>query len=152
MGDSSPATPARTRALTPTRCASRPRCGLRAAARSHKTGDEYPLACTQYHFNMEGRKILSAGTLEEYKKNPAFAHERRRNAAEEDSLYKEFAYPGYAWGMAIDLKNCNGCNACVVACGAENNIAIVGKDQVMRGREMHWIRMDRYYMARRPND
>ncbi|HEX3120083.1 MAG TPA: TAT-variant-translocated molybdopterin oxidoreductase [Candidatus Acidoferrum sp.] len=112
-----------------------------------KTGDEYPLACTQYHFNMEGRKILSAGTLEEYKKNPAFPHEGDETPPRENSLYKEFAYPGYAWGMAIDLKNCNGCNACVVACGAENNIAIVGKDQVMRGREMHWIRVDRYYMA-----
>jgi molybdopterin-containing oxidoreductase family iron-sulfur binding subunit len=112
-----------------------------------KTGDEYPLACTQYHFNMEGRKILSAGTLEEYKKNPAFAHEGDETPPKEDSLYKEFAYPGYAWGMAIDLKNCNGCNACVVACGSENNIAIVGKDQVMRGREMHWIRVDRYYLA-----
>jgi MoCo/4Fe-4S cofactor protein with predicted Tat translocation signal len=112
-----------------------------------KTGDEYPLACTQYHFNMEGRKILSAGTLEEYKKNPAFCHEGDETPPKDDSLYKEYAYPGYAWGMAIDLKNCNGCNACVVACGSENNIAIVGKDQVMRGREMHWIRIDRYYMA-----
>jgi MoCo/4Fe-4S cofactor protein with predicted Tat translocation signal len=112
-----------------------------------KTGDNYPLACTQYHFNMEGRKILSAGTLEEYKKNPAFAHEGDETPPTDDSLYKEFAYPGYAWGMAIDLKNCNGCNACVVACGSENNIAIVGKDQVMRGREMHWIRVDRYYTA-----
>jgi len=112
-----------------------------------KTGDDYPLACTQYHFNMEGRKILSAGTLEEYKKNPAFAHEGDETPPKEDSLYKEFAYPGYAWGMAIDLKNCNGCNACVVACVAENNIPVVGKDQVMRGREMHWIRVDRYYMA-----
>jgi molybdopterin-containing oxidoreductase family iron-sulfur binding subunit len=110
-----------------------------------KTGDDYPLACTQYHFNMEGRKILSAGTLEEYKKNPAFCHEGDETPPQNDSLYKEYAYPGYAWGMAIDLKNCNGCNACVVACGSENNIAIVGKDQVMRGREMHWIRIDRYY-------
>ena len=112
-----------------------------------KTGDEYPLACTQYHFNMEGRKILSSGTLEEYKKNPGFAHEGDETPPKNDSLYKEFAYPGYAWGMAIDLKNCNGCNACVVACVAENNIPVVGKDQVMRGREMHWIRVDRYYLA-----
>jgi molybdopterin-containing oxidoreductase family iron-sulfur binding subunit len=110
-----------------------------------KTGDDYPLACTQYHFNMEGRKILSTGTLEEYKKNPAFPHEGDEQPPKSDSLYQEFAYPGYAWGMAIDLNNCNGCNACVVACVSENNIPVVGKDQVMRGREMHWIRIDRYY-------
>jgi MoCo/4Fe-4S cofactor protein with predicted Tat translocation signal len=112
-----------------------------------KTGAEYSMACTQYHFNMEGRKILSSGTLEEYKKNPAFAHEGDETPLKAETLYKEFAYPGYAWGMAIDLNNCNGCNACVVACQSENNIPVVGKDQVMRGREMHWIRIDRYYMA-----
>jgi len=110
-----------------------------------KTGDDYPLACTQYHFNMEGRQILATGTLEEYRKNPAFAHEHAEQPPKELSLYKEYAYPGYAWGMAIDLNSCNGCNACVVACQSENNIAVVGKDQVMRGREMHWIRIDRYY-------
>src|SRR5690348_3814961 len=110
-----------------------------------KTGDEYPLACTQYHFNMEGRKILSTGTLAEYRKNPDFAREGDETPPKEMSLYKEFAYPGYAWGMAIDLNSCNGCNACVIACQSENNIAVVGKDQVMRGREMHWIRVDRYY-------
>jgi MoCo/4Fe-4S cofactor protein with predicted Tat translocation signal len=118
-----------------------------------KTGGEYELACTQYHFNIEGRKILSTGTLEEYKKNPGFAHEGDEQPPKSDTLYQEFAYPGYAWGMAIDLNNCNGCNACVVACVAENNIAVVGKDQVMRGREMHWIRVDRYYeKAKSPTD
>jgi molybdopterin-containing oxidoreductase family iron-sulfur binding subunit len=110
-----------------------------------KTGDDYPLACTQYHFNMEGRQILATGTLEEYKKNPAFAHEHAEQPPKELSLYKEYAYPGYAWGMAIDLNSCNGCNACVVACQSENNIPVVGKEQVTRGREMHWIRIDRYY-------
>ncbi|HZV87272.1 MAG TPA: 4Fe-4S dicluster domain-containing protein [Candidatus Binatus sp.] len=110
-----------------------------------KTGEDYPLACTQYHFQMEGRKILATGTLAEYQKNPKFAHEGDEQPPKEMSLYKEFAYPGYAWGMAIDLNSCNGCNACVVACQSENNIAVVGKDQVMRGREMHWIRIDRYY-------
>jgi MoCo/4Fe-4S cofactor protein with predicted Tat translocation signal len=110
-----------------------------------KTGEEYSLGCTQYHFNMEGRKILSAGTLEEYKRNPGFAHEGDETPPKALSLYPEFKYPGNAWGMAIDLSSCNGCNACVVACVAENNIPVVGKDQVLRGREMHWIRIDRYY-------
>jgi MoCo/4Fe-4S cofactor protein with predicted Tat translocation signal len=118
-----------------------------------KTGAHYPMGCTQYHFNMEGRNILSAGTLEEYKKNPAFAHEGDQQPPKSLTLYKEYAYPGYAWGMAIDLNSCNGCNACVVACVAENNIPVVGKDQVLRGREMHWIRVDRYYQANtRTND
>jgi molybdopterin-containing oxidoreductase family iron-sulfur binding subunit len=117
-----------------------------------KTGDEYPLACTQYHFNMEGRKILATGTLAEYQKNPKFAHEGDEQPPKEMSLYKEFSYPGYAWGMAIDLNSCNGCNACVIACQSENNIAVVGKDQVMRGREMHWIRIDRYYSAQTPTN
>jgi MoCo/4Fe-4S cofactor protein with predicted Tat translocation signal len=112
-----------------------------------KTGDEYSLGCTQYHFNMEGRKILSTGTLEEYKKNPGFAHEHDETPPKSFSLYQEFKYPGYAWGMAIDLNSCNGCNACVVACVSENNTPVVGKDQVLRGREMHWIRIDRYYKA-----
>ena len=109
------------------------------------TGESYPLACTQYHFNMEGRQILSTATLEEYRKNPDFAHEQAELPAKKNSLYQEFAYPGYAWGMAFDLNKCNGCNACVIACVAENNIPVVGKDQVMRAREMHWIRVDRYY-------
>jgi MoCo/4Fe-4S cofactor protein with predicted Tat translocation signal len=117
-----------------------------------KTGNEYPLACTQYHFNMEGRKILATGTLAEYQKNPKFAHEGDEQPPKEMSLYKEFSYPGYAWGMAIDLNSCNGCNACVVACQSENNIPVVGKDQVMRGREMHWIRIDRYYSAQTPTN
>jgi MoCo/4Fe-4S cofactor protein with predicted Tat translocation signal len=118
-----------------------------------KTGDEYPLACTQYHFNMEGRQILSTATLEEYHKNPAFPHEGVAEPPKELSLYngeKEFPSAPHKWAMAIDLNKCNGCNACVVACQSENNIPVVGKDQVMRGREMHWIRIDRYYKAKTP--
>jgi molybdopterin-containing oxidoreductase family iron-sulfur binding subunit len=126
---------------------------IAAGGKVSKTGDDYPLACTQYHFNMESpRKILGAGTLEEYKKNPGFVHEGDETPAKDNSLYKEFSYPGYAWGMAIDLNNCNGCSACVVACVSENNIPVVGKDQVMRGREMHWIRIDRYYQAESPTN
>jgi MoCo/4Fe-4S cofactor protein with predicted Tat translocation signal len=113
-----------------------------------KTGEDYPLACTQYHFNMEGRQILATGTLEEYLKNPNFANEIAPLPAQDFSLYKgtaEYPYDRDKWAMAIDLNKCNGCNACVVACQSENNIPVVGKDQVMRGREMHWIRIDRYY-------
>jgi MoCo/4Fe-4S cofactor protein with predicted Tat translocation signal len=121
-----------------------------------KTGDDYSMACTQYHFNIEGRKILSTATLEEYRKNPAFAHEGDEQPPMDYSLYKgdkEFPYNGNRWAMSIDLNSCNGCNACVVACVSENNIPVVGKDQVMRGREMHWIRIDRYYHANtRTND
>jgi MoCo/4Fe-4S cofactor protein with predicted Tat translocation signal len=111
-----------------------------------KTGEDYPLACTQYHFSMEGRQILATGTLEEYRKNPNFANELA--PLPDFSLYKgtaEYPYDRDKWAMAIDLNKCNGCNACVVACQSENNIPVVGKDQVMRGREMHWIRIDRYY-------
>jgi molybdopterin-containing oxidoreductase family iron-sulfur binding subunit len=113
-----------------------------------KTGEDYPLACTQYHFSMEGRQILATGTLEEYRKNPNFANEHAELPPKGLSLYKgeaEYPYDRDKWAMAIDLNKCNGCNACVVACQSENNIAVVGKDQVMRGREMHWIRIDRYY-------
>jgi MoCo/4Fe-4S cofactor protein with predicted Tat translocation signal len=109
------------------------------------TDEGYSIACTQYHFNMEGRQLLSSASLAEYKKNPGFAHEGVEAPPKDDSLYQEFSYPGYAWGMAIDLNKCNGCSACVVACQSENNIPVVGKDQVMRGREMHWIRVDRYF-------
>ncbi len=113
-----------------------------------KTGDDYPLACTQYHFSMEGRQILATGTLAEYRKNPNFANELAPLPGQDFSLYKgtaEYPYDRDKWAMAIDLNKCNGCNACVVACQSENNIPVVGKDQVMRGREMHWIRIDRYY-------
>ena len=119
-----------------------------AGGKITRTGDTYPLACTQYHFNMEGRQILATGTLEEYRKDPNFANAHREPPPRELSLYNgdaEFPYNGDKWAMAIDLNSCNGCNACVVACQSENNIAVVGKEQVMRGREMHWIRVDRYY-------
>jgi MoCo/4Fe-4S cofactor protein with predicted Tat translocation signal len=108
------------------------------------TRDRYVLACTQDHHSMEGRDIVRAGSLEKYRQHPNF-DPHPGHAAEGLSLYPEFKYDGYKWGMAIDIHACVGCNACVIACQAENNIAVVGKDEVTRGREMHWIRLDRYH-------
>src|SRR5262249_6156930 len=107
-----------------------------------KTGEQYPMACTQFHHRLEGRDIVRAATLEEYRDNPSFAHESDKFPR--TSLYPEYSYPGYAWGMAIDMTACIGCGACVIACQAENNIPVVGKTEVMHGREMHWLRIDTY--------
>jgi len=94
---------------------------------------------------MEGRPLVREATVEEYKNEPHFA-EKMEEHPPLKSLWKERAYDeGYQWGMTIDLNSCSGCNACVVACQSENNIPIVGKEQVLKGREMHWIRLDRYY-------
>jgi MoCo/4Fe-4S cofactor protein with predicted Tat translocation signal len=113
-----------------------------------KTGEQYTLACTQFHHNMEGRDLVRAATLEDYKKDPSFAREREEPNA---TLYPGFKYEGHAWGMVIDTSACIGCSACVVACQAENNIPIVGKTEVTRGREMHWIRVDHYYKGSADN-
>lgn len=94
---------------------------------------------------MEGREIVRAASLSEYVKNPGFVHERGKEPGKDESLYPDYPSDTYAWGMAIDLSACVGCNACVLACQAENNIPVVGKDQVRRGREMHWLRIDHYY-------
>ncbi len=110
-----------------------------------KTGRSVRLATTQEHSSMEGRPIVREATLAEYKRNPKFAEEVAETPKLE-SIYGDWSYDkGYQWGMAIDLNTCVGCNACLVACQSENNIPIVGVEQVMRGREMHWIRIDRYY-------
>jgi molybdopterin-containing oxidoreductase family iron-sulfur binding subunit len=110
----------------------------------HDTGARYALATTQQHHSMEGRHLVRAATLQQYVQHPQFAQEMGEPPPQE-TLYPPYAYEGYAWGMVIDLSTCLGCNACVVACQAENNIPIVGKQEVLRGREMHWIRVDRYY-------
>jgi molybdopterin-containing oxidoreductase family iron-sulfur binding subunit len=110
-----------------------------------KTGESTLLACTQDHWRMEGRDVVRAGTLDEYKKNPDYARERLPDPPRDMTLYPNYKYDGHAWGMAIDLNACTGCNACVVACVAENNIPVVGREQVAHGREMHWMRVDRYY-------
>jgi molybdopterin-containing oxidoreductase family iron-sulfur binding subunit len=109
------------------------------------TADTYPLAQTQNHHSMEGRPLVREASLEEYRKEPKFAQEMVEHPPLV-GLYPDHDYSkGNQWGMAIDLTSCIGCNACLVACQSENNIPIVGKDQVIKGREMHWIRMDRYY-------
>ncbi len=110
------------------------------------TGDSYPLATTQNHWLIEGRHLVRSGTLDQWKADPdhpEFAQSPHH--IPETSFYPEYEYNGYKWGMAIDLGKCTGCNACVMACQSENNIPIVGKQQVMVGRAMHWLRIDRYY-------
>ena len=111
--------------------------------RLNLTGEQYELAVTQGHNNMEGRDLVRSSDLEDYRKDPRFArHDEPEPAL---TLYQPYEYKDHAWGMAIDLNSCVGCNACVVACQAENNIPVVGKFEVQRGREMQWIRIDRYY-------
>ena len=110
-----------------------------------KTGRVYELATTQHHFNMEGRNLVRTGTVEEYRKDPEIFEKMGEAPAKDMSLYAPYEYKSHAWGLAVNLSACTGCNACVVACQSENNIPVVGKDQVRRGREMQWIRIDRYY-------
>ncbi|HEV8523887.1 MAG TPA: 4Fe-4S dicluster domain-containing protein, partial [Terriglobales bacterium] len=119
--------------------------------RVSKTGETWHLATTQNHHLIdvkaaieegEKRELVRVATLEEFTRNPNFAQE---HSGEHASLYPEFRYEGYAWGMAIDLNSCIGCNACVVACQAENNIPVVGREQVIMQRAMHWLRVDTYH-------
>ncbi|MCC6328936.1 MAG: 4Fe-4S dicluster domain-containing protein [Acidobacteria bacterium] len=110
-----------------------------------KTTERFSLACTQNHTNMEGRDLVRIATLAEYEQDQNFAKRDADDPEKQISLYPGWEYNGHAWGMAVDTASCIGCNACVAACQAENNIPVVGKTEVMRAREMHWIRIDHYY-------
>jgi MoCo/4Fe-4S cofactor protein with predicted Tat translocation signal len=124
-----------------------------------KTGKTHLLAETQIHHPIArnnqqveeesedafARDLVRIASLEEFRQNPQFAKDPEEGVAKGLSLYPPYKYEGYAWGMSIDLSRCTGCEACVVACYAENNIAVVGKYEVMAGRDMQWIRVDNYY-------
>ena len=121
------------------------------------TGETYQLASTQGYQTLETpnnseRPLVQERDLEEYKKEPNFAKEGEPPA--ELTLYKppvDYSKEMYSWGMAIDLNSCVGCNNCIVACQSENNVAVVGKEQTLRGRHMHWLRVDTYYNGPREN-
>ena len=112
-----------------------------------KNGESYSIGQTQDHNSMEGRAVARDATYEDYVKWPNFADMQtpppRALPLWSDQDYSE----GYQWGMTIDLNACTGCNACVIACQAENNIPVVGKIEVARGREMQWLRIDRYFVT-----
>jgi len=131
---------------------------IETGATVKKTGDTHVLACTQHHWSMEGRPAVREFNLSDALE----AAEKKENIGEEkfhgvEPPIVKSLYPNpldeakktalHQWGMTIDLSACVGCGTCVVACQSENNIPIVGKDQVLRGREMHWMRIDRYFTA-----
>jgi MoCo/4Fe-4S cofactor protein with predicted Tat translocation signal len=115
-----------------------------------KTDATYTLASTQMHRYLEGRDHVRVATLADFIKNPGFVHEHEEHA--EQSLIAEWDYESYKWGMAIDLNSCTGCNACTISCQAENNIPVIGKEQIMAGRNMQWIEVDTYFHGKDVNE
>ena len=124
------------------------------------TGDKYPVALTQTHSRYDTAQgirteVMKEITLAEYKHNPTEIRDEREKELKpwgglekfesQGTIYPVFDRPGIKWGMSVDLNTCTGCGACVVACNAENNVSVVGKPEVLRGHEMHWIRIDRYF-------
>lgn len=114
--------------------------------RWEKTGKGYEFARTQTHHSMEGRHIVRESTLDKYKDNPKAGNEiRDYHLKHMVTLYPGHEYEGHHWALMVDLNACTGCSTCVIACQAENNTPVVGKDEVRRRRIMHWMRIDRYY-------
>ena len=114
-------------------------------AKLTKAGGSYELAQTQTHHTIEGRNIIRETSFAKYQENPAHNAGRWTDTHKTYDLWNKYEQPGHKWVMAIDLNACTGCGSCIVACNLENNIPVVGRDEVRRRREMHWIRIDRYY-------
>ncbi len=121
----------------------------------NKTNEDFQLAQTQTHQTYMGREsVIQESVLSEFKNNPAAGREYPKVTKWEEkvdpstlSLWKGHDYKDHHWAMSIDMNSCIGCGACIVACNVENNVALVGKDEVIKRREMHWMRIDRYYSS-----
>lgn len=114
-------------------------------AKLTKVAGKYELAQTQTHHTIEGRNVIREATFAQYKENPSHNAGRWTDKHKTYDLWNKYEQPGHKWVMAIDLNACTGCGSCIVACNIENNIPVVGRDEVRRRREMHWMRIDRYY-------